>query len=276
MLDYFYKLLKYKKLKISGPTIDDNGCYPKSVVKETPQILIFCGAGISAESDIPTFRTGDDGLWNNYDIDEVCNIRNFYKNKESVFNFYNERKKEYKNAKPNCAHFSLAKIQKIYGNENVKIYTSNIDNLLEMAGCKNVVHVHGSINQMNCINCQHIWNIGDSEFIIDTDCPQCTANSGTKPGVTFFNEASPEYIGLFYDFSKGKIYKNNEFVPLIKIIIGTSLKVINEGHLQTERGASLLLDPYPDNQHHFTKIIPKKATEGIVEMENFIKENYKL
>lgn len=238
-----------------------------------PQILIFTGAGVSEESGVPTFRTGDDGLWNNYKISEVCDAKTFLKNKEKVFQFYNDRKKEYSHVQPNDAHKAIAQIQKDFKN-NVKIYTTNIDDLLEKAGCHDVTHLHGHVNTMNCLNCHHSWEIGTGDFIIDTPCPKCGIHKKTKPGVILFNEKAPLYANLFSDYGQSNIYKHGKWVPIIKIVIGASLQVITVDHLQITRGVSLLIDPYPSNEKLFTKVVSKKATEGISDMKDFIAQHY--
>lgn len=246
----------------------------KHIYPIEPQILIFTGAGLSEESGIPTFRTGNDGLWNNYNIDEVCNAKNFLLNKEKVFEFYNARKKEYINSKPNNGHKAIADIQNQYGKENVRIYTSNIDNLLEDAGCTDVQHIHGHIHHMNCLNCSHHWDIGLKEFKINTHCPNCNLYKKTKPGVIFFHEKAPMYPQLLSDFGKGNIYKNGHFTPIIKIVIGSSLQVISQDDLQVNRGISILLDPFPLQNNKFKDVIEKKATEGVEDLKLLIKKYY--
>lgn len=257
-----------EKLKLKSILKSDNSHH-----EFQSKILIFTGAGLSEESGIPTFRTGKDGLWHNYKISEVCDAKTFLLNKQKVFDFYNERKKQYFNVKPNSAHFAIADIQKKYGVENVIIYTANIDNLMEEAGCKNVNHVHGNINNMNCLNCYHEWFIGYGEFKVNTVCPNCKLAKQTKPGVVFFHEHAPMYPKMMEEFSKASILKNKIYIPILKIVIGTSLQVIRDEHLQPRRGISMLLDPNPSNSNNFTFVVPKKATKGIEEINNFINEN---
>lgn len=255
------------------PNTSDSPTNPNILINPEPQIFIFTGAGLSEESGVPTFRTGDDGLWNNYKISEVCDAKTFVANKEKVFKFYNDRKVEYSNVQPNDAHKAIAQIQKQF-KRNVKIYTTNIDDLLEKAGCHDVIHLHGHINTMNCLRCQEQWDIGTGPFTINTPCPNCNMYDKTKPGVILFNEKAPLYGQLFSDYSRGNIYKHGKWVPLIKIVIGASLKVISVEHLQPKRGVSLLLDPYPSNSEEFTETVAKKATEGIQEVNEFIAKHY--
>jgi NAD-dependent deacetylase len=189
------------------------------------KILIFTGAGLSAESGISTFRDNEDGLWTRYDPSRVANMLTFHSNKTEVFQFYNERRLSLSTLKPNAAHFGIAAMQKKYGKDNVKIFTQNIDDFLEQAGCEDVVHVHGEITKMMCMHCGNNWDIGYAEWFEDQECPHCdygaSENYGTsvKPGVVFFHEQAPEYYNLFKTFKESR----NDTI----IVIGTSGNIID-------------------------------------------------
>ncbi len=107
------------------------------------QIVVLTGAGISAESGLKTFRDSD-GLWEGYDIAEVATPEAWRRNPELVQDFYNQRRKSVLEAKPNAAHYALAKLEEKY---KVTIITQNIDDLHERAGSTNVVHLHGIITR---------------------------------------------------------------------------------------------------------------------------------
>jgi NAD-dependent deacetylase len=108
------------------------------------KVVIFTGAGISAESGLKTFRDSD-GLWEGYDVHEVATPRAWQKNPELVLRFYNERRQNIKDAKPNKAHEIIAELEQYF---DVQIITQNIDDLHERAGSKNVLHLHGEIFKM--------------------------------------------------------------------------------------------------------------------------------
>lgn len=249
----------FKKTKIEAPK---------------QNILIFCGAGISAESGLTTFRDTE-GLWNNFNIDEVCNIKNFSKNRSLVFQFYNNRKSEIQKALPNVAHETIANIQKKYGIENVKIFTSNIDNLLEMAGCKNVCHVHGNYNEMKCIDCTKVWSIGSEKFDILSLCPQCFSRN-VKPNIIFFHENAPKHLDLIKHFTSSGEIINEKIVPNIKLFVGSSFKVIKTDMLLPMRGRSILVDLNPNQAitNQFEVVFEKKATIGTLEAEKLINDWY--
>lgn len=182
------------------------------------QILIFTGAGLSAESGISTFRDNIDGLWTKYDPDVVANLWTWPLHKETVFKFYNERRVELPTLKPNKAHEGIAALQKQYGKDVVKIFTQNIDDFLERAGCEDVVHVHGKFTDMKCLDCDHVWDVGFTEVQLGTPCPMCRSTAGVKPGVVFFHENAPEYPNMYSTFKKSR----NDVI----VVIGTSGEVI--------------------------------------------------
>lgn len=189
------------------------------------RLLIFTGAGISAESGLSTFRDSE-GLWTKYDIDEVCNYINFRKYKEdaekrsNMFQFYNLVKASILKAEPNAAHYQVAKWQKQYGKDRVIIMTANIDNLFEKAGCEEVTHVHGDIFNMQCAACQHVWYIGEAAYE-DVRCPKCNSRL-TKPHIVFFYENAPEYEKMSYHFNPKRRQADD-----ILLYVGSSMSVIH-------------------------------------------------
>src|SRR5690242_7143959 len=108
------------------------------------KLVVLTGAGISAESGLKTFRDSD-GLWEGYDVTEVATPGAWYKNPQLVLDFYNMRRRNVAEAKPNAAHYGLAELEKSF---DVTIITQNIDDLHERAGSSNVLHLHGEIFKM--------------------------------------------------------------------------------------------------------------------------------
>lgn len=182
------------------------------------QILIFSGAGLSAESGLDTFRDAN-GLWMENDPMVVANINKFEDNRELVRKFYNTLRKRLKDVEPNDTHKGIAKLQQEYGHNVVKIFTQNVDNLLEKAGCSQVNHVHGYLPWMMCREqeCGHSWYVGYGEVKADDVCPQCSSHD-IKPGVVFFGEHAPGYENLYSTFNKS----HDDLI----IVIGTSGEVV--------------------------------------------------
>lgn len=230
------------------------------------RFVVFTGAGCSAESGIPTFRdTG--GLWEQYSVDEVCNIHQLHRNLDNVHTFYSMIKETYAHAKPNAAHYALAELQAEHGVDNFQIFTSNVDMLLEAAGCKDVVHVHGDMDHMNCTYCFGRKYIGDAPFIQQA-CENCFGVM--KPGVVFFGESAPKYVDLMNAFDPYDCYTYDP-IAVNRIVIGTSLEVVGPDMLQPDGlGSSVLIDPNGSGKHGFTDVIKMKASEAIPQLREWI------
>lgn len=189
------------------------------------KLLMFSGAGISAESGLSTFRDAG-GLWTKYDINQVCNYTVFKQVKEdavkraNIFEFYSKVKEAILQAQPNEAHYQVARWQKQYGKDRVRVFTANIDNLFEKAGCEEVIHLHGEIFHMMCAACGHKWNIGENSFNHEDRCPHCDSKL-TKPNVVFFYEPAPLYTQLNQEFH----LKRRQPDDLI-LYVGSSMSVI--------------------------------------------------
>lgn len=163
-----------------------------------PKIIIFSGAGLSAESGISTFRDSN-GLWENFKIEEICNEYTWKDNFSKVHEFYNARRAQLADVQPNEAHKTIKRLHDKFGDDLICI-TQNVDNMLERAGIPEdkILHVHGFLPDMECTACGHNWGIGYSEFNIETDrCPKCNSLKGVKPKIVFFNGQAPMY-SYFY------------------------------------------------------------------------------
>jgi len=125
------------------------------------KIVVFSGAGISAESGLKTFRDSD-GLWENYNIEDVATPGAWKKNPKLVLDFYNMRRKQVIESLPNKSHYTLVDLEKTY---NVEIITQNIDDLHERAGSSKILHLHGEIlNARSSFN-DKTYKIKDGRFI---------------------------------------------------------------------------------------------------------------
>ncbi len=178
----------------------------------TPKnIVILTGAGISAESGIQTFRAAD-GLWENHRIEDVATPEGFYRNPPLVQRFYNERRALLSDPKiqPNAAHVALAALQQQHRGK-VTLVTQNIDDLHERAGSKDVIHMHGELLKVRCVETDqiHDWphDVND-----DSRCTCCTPGHGVRPHVVWFGEMP---LGL--DHIADAIHQADLFVS-----IGTS------------------------------------------------------
>lgn len=225
-------------------------------------IVFFTGAGISAESEIKTFR-GKNGLWENYSIKEICSVGCLDKNRDQTINFYDERRIELKDKRPNMAHNKIVELQKKYP-QNIHIITQNIDDLFEKAGATDVLHLHGFLTEIKCedTNCHFKRDIGYNKQGLD--CPIC--GEYIRPNVVFFNEQAPAYAKMW------GILKNADMV----IIIGTSGEVINITQVIESAKYSILnnLEPSENiNDDLFDKVFYGRATSIINKIALIVEKN---
>lgn len=248
-----------------------------------PKILIFAGAGVSQESGLATFRDAQ-GLWARHDLETVCNLRTFHKNRDLVFDFYNDRKKDIQAAQPNRAHEAICRFAQKMGPEIATVYTANVDDLFERAGFgygnPQIRHVHGFINEMNCLDCGLRFDIGNAPFSKDARCPNpdC-ASFDVKPGIVLFREAAPMYGELIEAFQSSGVRLGNRLAPNYKLIAGTSFEVIPKEMMFLSRSETILLDPKPNlakiSESDFDAVIKKSACDGIDEALAMIEEDYR-
>jgi NAD-dependent deacetylase len=211
------------------------------------KIVVFTGAGISAESGISTFRDSG-GLWDKYDINEVATPEAWHKNQELVLRFYNERRKNVIEAQPNDAHKALVKLEAKF---DVQIITQNIDDLHERAGSKNVLHLHGEILKARSTkNPQLIYPIKGWEI---KPGDKCELGSQLRPHIVWFGEMVPEIENAQHIASEADIF----------IVVGTSLNVYpaaNLLHYTPPKCPMFLIDPNDVNQPEGGNIVVLKNT----------------
>ncbi len=154
-----------------------------SRLKNASAVTALTGAGISAESGVPTFR-GKDGLWDNKKVEELATPQALRNNPELFWKFYRWRKKLINEVKPNLGHYSLVDFERIY--DDFFLVTQNVDNLHREAGNKNIVELHGNIFNTKCADCDksHTEPISES-----TQIPICNFCGGPlRPDVVLFGE----------------------------------------------------------------------------------------
>lgn len=153
-------------------------------------LIVLTGAGISAESGIATFRSGN-GLWNNHDVMKVASPKGFADEPELVHNFYNERRAELKKVEPNAGHEAIARLEEGWRDiGGFILVTQNVDNLHERAGSKNMAHIHGELAKIRCVACPHTETTED-DIGVEDFCPMC--GDRMRPDVVWFGEM-PKYL----------------------------------------------------------------------------------
>lgn len=173
------------------------------------KVVILSGAGLDAESGISTFRDSN-GLWENHNVEDVASPKGWLQNPELVLEFYNQRRRQLAEVEPNEAHKQLVRLEEKY---DVYHITQNISDLLERAGCKKILHLHGQLTQSKSSgNDQTIRDIGYEDIKIGEVCEE---GFSIRPNIVWFGESVPLIMtaeALAYDAD-------------IFIIIGTSLVV---------------------------------------------------
>ncbi len=156
-------------------------------IKKFGKIVFVTGAGISQESGIPTFR-GKNGLWRNYDAMKLATIDAFYDNPKLVWEWYNERRMNIFQAKPNPGHTAIAELEKY---AEVVVLTQNIDGLHQKSGSSKVLELHGSIMKIKCTVCDYKEEILTE---ISNFPPICKCGNMLRPDVVWFGESLPQDV----------------------------------------------------------------------------------
>ena len=216
-------------------------------------LVVFTGAGISAESGLATFRDSG-GLWEKYKIEDVATPEAFKSNPKLVLDFYNIRRRQLLKTNPNPAHYSLNKLQEKY---NLSIITQNIDDLHERSGAENVLHLHGKLRESKSVLDHTIYSIEDSDLNLGDLCPK---GSQLRPNVVWFGESVPKM-----DEAIGLVLKADIF-----IIIGTSLNVYPAAsllHYAESAERIIIIDPNAEF-YNGVEIIKQKASIAVPNLVN--------
>ena len=153
-------------------------------------IFVLTGAGISAESGLGTFRDKrGEGIWAKFDPMKLATPEAFARDPEAVLAFYDLRRRNLLNAKPNAAHFALARLEDALGkrDDSLTLVTQNIDDLHERAGSRRVIHMHGELLKARCGRCEAVRRWLDDLTISDI-CPNCCDAGALRPHVVWFGE----------------------------------------------------------------------------------------
>ncbi len=180
-------------------------------LKKAENIVFFTGAGISAESGVPTFR-GKDGIWNKLKPEELANFDAFLRNTDMVWEWYQHRRKIVRETGPNPAHKTIAEFEKYFS--NVTVVTQNVDNLHKRAGSSKIYELHGNIERNYCIDCKKWFNnveIDESKKGA-IKCDEC--GGLIRPDVVWFGEYLPQQ-----EFQKSELEAERSDICFV---VGTS------------------------------------------------------
>ncbi|PTV48302.1 NAD-dependent protein deacylase [Acinetobacter oleivorans] len=221
------------------------------------KLVVFSGAGMSAESGISTFRDSN-GLWENYDIQQVATPEAWQKNPALVQRFYNERRKNILESQPNSAHQYIAKLQDYF---DVQVITQNIDDLHERAGSTKVLHLHGNIRlaKSSGPNAQFTTQFYDiNGWKLDLEHDLCPDGYPLRPHVVWFGEAVPAYEEAIRVVQSADIF----------IVIGSTLSVYPVAglvHEITAQCKAYYIDPKADHGRvpQQYELLKMSATQGM-------------
>ncbi len=234
------------------------------------KILVFSGAGVSKESGVDTFRDNG-GLWHNYNVRKVADIRAWREDPQTVIDFYNLRRRDMGKVHPNKAHQIIAELEKWF---DVVVVTQNIDNLHELAGSTKVVHLHGEITKLRSDSNRRI----KQEWICELELGQLAEDgSQLRPDVIWFGEElDPDVIS--------ETYRATEKVDAC-IIIGTSMQVAPANtipFLTPETALIYYVDPgdkdfyVPTFREYFFYHFQESATTGMEKVKGDLLTTFKI
>ncbi|NVD36089.1 SIR2 family NAD-dependent protein deacylase [Marinobacter lutaoensis] len=215
-------------------------------------IVVLSGAGISAESGLSTFRDNG-GLWEQHSVYDVATPEAFERNPELVLRFYNERRRQLQEARPNPAHRLLAELENRY---RVTVVTQNVDNLHERGGSSSVLHLHGELTKARSSRYPElVYDIGYRDIRLG-DC--CEQGAQLRPHIVWFGEEVPMLARA------AELVRSADHL----LIVGTSLQVYPAAGLVHEVGCEVpvtVVDPGEPASVSRAQVIRKPASEGLAE-----------
>lgn len=228
------------------------------LIKQSNYLVVFTGAGMDTESNVPDFR-GKDGWWKNIDPMTVANIDTFYENYSLFHEFYSMRIKLLENSAPHRGHYILAEWEE--QGLLKSIATQNVSRFHALAGSQNISELHGNIRSFKCNNCNETAD--QIEFLEKRNCKSCGEKS-LRPRVTLFGEPLPEND---WNMALREI-ENSDLL----IVIGSSLAVSPVNQMPNIAGGKTVYinDEIKQRVHDFDCIVKGKAGEVLEELTIYI------
>ena len=156
-----------------------------ALLRAAKHVVVFTGAGISAESGVPTYRSGADGLWSRQNLERYANPTGYRRHLDDAYAWYRARAKGISEVEPNAGHYAIARLETLV--DRCDVITQNVDNLHFRAGSRDVVELHGSLREFRCDGCG--YRVGWESA---PDSPRCACGDVIRPGVVMFEEMLPE------------------------------------------------------------------------------------
>jgi NAD-dependent deacetylase len=226
------------------------------ILTQHDRLFVLTGAGVSAESGLATFR-GSGGLWNGYRVDQVATPEAWHADPALVWRFYSMRRRDALAAQPNAAHLALANVEHKLG-DRFYLCTQNVDDLHERAGSLRVHHMHGSLFQSRCVQCNVPFD-GRELYETANELPLCQECSApVRPHIVWFGEIPLDMDGIYYQLDRATHL----------LVVGTSGSVYPAAgfvHIANQRGIeTVYVGPEePLNADAFDEIVLGSATEAL-------------
>ncbi len=201
-------------------------------MKSQKKVVVFTGAGMSADSGVSTFRDAD-GLWEQHRIEDVCTPEAWVRNPQLVLDFYNARRAQLDTVEPNAGHRAVAELEQWF--EQVVVVTQNVDDLHERAGSKHIIHLHGELRKARSERNPNLIVPAPGPTHLGDKAPD---GAQLRPHIVFFGEAVPEYERALAEVRDADLF----------LVIGTSLAVYPAAGLIYQLRADVpvwLIDPKP-------------------------------
>lgn len=226
---------------------------PNIAISPTDHVFVLTGAGISAESGLPTFRASD-GLWAGHHVEDVCTPEALEQNPALVWQFYSERREQGAKAEPNPAHIALAELESRLG-DRFFLCTQNVDDLHERAGSKRLLHMHGELAKSRCEDECGQPPVEDRTVYRNlSEVGRCSCGARLRPHIVFFGEVPLEMDRIQREIAKSTMM----------IVVGTSGSVYPAAsfvHWARQNGArTVYIGPEPPlNASAFTNVVEGNA-----------------
>lgn len=227
-------------------------------------VVVFTGAGVSAESGVPTFRDKN-GLWKKFKPEELANFNAFIKNPDLVTEWYSHRRKIISEVQPNPGHYAIAELEKFF--ESFYVITQNIDNLHRRAGSKKIFELHGNIERNYCIKCKKLFDLKD---FFPTRAIKCECGGLVRPDVVWFGEMLPQdqYEGalnasvgcdIFFSVGTSAVVYPAAYLPIEAKKNGAFLVEINLNYTELSSIADVVIirksgEVLPEIVHQFKNL----------------------
>jgi len=201
--------------------------------RSAKSVAVLTGAGISAESGVPTFR-GDEGLWKKFKPEELATVDAFLRNPELVWEWYQHRRQILSEVQPNPGHLALRDMEERF--EQFALITQNIDGLHQKAGNRRVVELHGNIRRNRCLDCGKIYETLGPEQ--EATVPTCTCKGPIRPDVVWFGESLPPealeeafhaaaHCEVFLSIGTSAVVHPAAYLPLVALQHGAYVVEVN-------------------------------------------------